>query len=176
MISALAEIFASTGLGALVGLLGSWLTKHEDRRNLELKLAHDIKIADIRNQEAAFEFVHELAMADQQVERAQAEGDIARDIAEMGAFRDGLKEQQMIYRVKWVDAIRGVMRPVITIYLLALATLVTINISNTAGGLEALDRSAMDTLYSDTITRIFFLVTTAVTWWFGSRPSSSRKT
>lgn len=175
MISTLAEIFASTGLGALVGLLGSWLTKHEERRNLKLKLAHDIKMADIRKQEAAFEFEHELAMADKQVERSQAEGDIARDVAEMSAFREGLKEQQMIYRIKWVDAIRGVMRPVITIYLLALATLVTIKISSTAGGLEALDRSAMDTLYSDTITRIFFLVTTAVTWWFGSRPSSPRK-
>lgn len=175
MIGTLADLFASSGLGAIVGLLGSWLTKREERRNLELKLTHDIKMADIRKQEAAFEFEHELAMADKQVERAQAEGEIARDVAEMDAFREGLKEQQLIYKIKWVDAIRGLMRPVITIYLLLLATLVATKIGSITGGLGALDKTVMETLYSDTIAQIFFLVTTAVTWWFGSRPSSGRR-
>ena len=175
MIGTLADLFASSGLGAIVGLLGSWLTKREERRNLELKLTHDIKMAGIRKEEAAFEFEHELAMADKQVERAQAEGEIARDVAEMGAFQEGLKEQQMIYKIKWVDAIRGLMRPLITIYLLILATVVTVKIGTTTGGLEALDTAIMETLYSDTISQIFFLVTTAVTWWFGSRPSSGQR-
>lgn len=174
MISTLAEIFASSGLGAIVGLLGSWLTKREERRNLELKLTHDLKMADIRVKEAAFEFEHELAMADKQVERAEIEGEIARDIADMTAFTEGLKEQQMIYKVKWVDALRGVMRPLITIYLLALATLVTLRIGSHMGGLGELDNSLLNSLYSDTISQIFFLVTTAVTWWFGSRPSYAR--
>lgn len=171
----LADIFASSGLGAVVGLLGSWLTKREERRNLELKLAHESKMADIRKEEAAFEFSHELAMADKQVERAEIEGRIASDVEEMAAFRDGLKEQQLIYRIKWVDAIRGLMRPVITVYLLVLATAVTVKIGSLTGGLETLEKDMMASLYSDTIGQILFLVTTAVTWWFGSRPSSGRK-
>ncbi len=171
----LADIFASSGLGAIVGLLGSWLTKREERRNLELKLTHETKMADIRKEEAAFEFSHELAMADKQVERAEVEGQIARDVEEMAAFRDGLKEQQMVYKIKWVDAIRGLMRPVITVYLLLLATIITLRIGSWTGGLQSLDAHVMTTLYSDTIAQILFLVTTAVTWWFGSRPSSERK-
>lgn len=171
----LADIFASSGLGAIVGLLGSWLTKREERRNLQLKLTHERELADIRKQEAAFEFEHELAMADKQVERAEVEGRIAHDIEDMAAFRDGLREQQLIYKIKWVDAIRGLMRPVITVYLLVLATIITIRIGVYTGGIEGMDKGIMTTLYSDTIGQILFLVTTAVTWWFGSRPSSQRK-
>lgn len=172
----LADIFASSGLGAIVGLLGSWLTKREERRNLQLKLTHEREMADIRKQEAAFEFEHELAMADKQVERAEVEGRIADDIATTDAFRESLKEQQLKYGIDWVDAVRGMMRPLITVYLLVLATFVTIKIGKFSGGLAGLDRELMNTLYSDTITQIFFLVTTAITWWFGSRPSSQRKT
>lgn len=172
--SILADILASSGLGAMVGLLGSWLTKREERRNLEIKLGHESAMAQIRKEEAAFEFEHELAMADKQVERAEVEGMIARDIADMGAFRESLAEQRMLYRIKPVDAIRGLMRPLITVYLLILATIVTLKIGRHVGGIEHLDETLMSALYTDTITQIFFLVTTAVTWWFGSRPSSSR--
>lgn len=171
----LADIFASSGAGAIVGLLGSWLTKREERRNLEIKLTHDANMADIRRQEAAIESEHELAMADKQVERAQIEGAIALNEAEVSAFKEGLKEQQVMYQVKWVDGIRGLMRPLITLYLLVLATYITWQIGNYIGGVKQLDKDIMSQLYTDTIMQIFFLVTTAVTWWFGSRPSSARR-
>lgn len=173
--SLLADIFASSGLGALVGLLGSWLTKREERRNTQIKLAHEAKMADIRKEEAAIESTHELAMADKQMERAQVEGGISLGMAEMSAFTEGLKEQQMMYKIKWVDTIRGLMRPAITIYLLILASFVTWKVGIHTGELAALDAQAMSDLYADTIGQIFFLVTTAVTWWFGSRPGGTRR-
>lgn len=172
--SILSDIFASSGLGAIVGLLGSWLTKREERRNIEIKLAHDAKMADIRKEEAAIESTHELAMAEKHMERVEVEGGISLGMAEMSAFTQGLKEQQMLYKIRWVDAIRGLMRPVITIYLLILASFVTWRVGIHTGGLAQLDQATMSNLYADTIGQIFFLVTTAVTWWFGSRPGGTK--
>ena len=166
---------AAVSSSANVGLLGSWLTKREERRNIEVRFAHEAKMADIRKEEAAIESTHELAMADKHMERAEVEGGISLGMAEMGAFTQGLKEQQMVYKIKWVDAIRGLMRPVITIYLLILASFVTWRVGIHTGGLAQLDETIMSDLYADTIGQIFFLVTTAVTWWFGSRPGSTRR-
>lgn len=176
MLEAIIAIFSSSGLGAIVGLFGSWLTKREERRNLELKYDYDVKMAEIRKSEAEMEFNHELALADKQIERAQVEGAIQRDVEEMAAFRESLKEQQQMYKIKFVDAIRGLMRPLITIYLLVIATFVTMKIGGYVGGLQgAMDPNELVTMYKDTIAQVMFLVTTSVTWWFGSRPSSQRK-
>lgn len=175
MIEAIAGIFSSSGLGAIVGLFGSWLTKREERRNLELKYDFDIKMAEIRKSEAEMEFNHELAVADKQIERAKTEGEILINKAELDAFAEGLKEQQMNYNIKFVDAIRGLMRPVITVYLLVIATFITYKINAYVGGMDSLDAAELLTMYKETIAQIMFLVTTAVAWWFGSRPSSKRK-
>jgi len=175
VLTTLASLFASSGFGALIGLLGSWLTKREERKNLQLKYDYDLKIAEVRKAEAAAEAAHELAMADKQIERAQVEGDIAKDIKETDAFIESLKEQTQVYGVKWVDALRGIMRPLITIYLLALATIVTLAIGKLVGGLQSLEQTELLTIYKSVINQMVFLATTAVTWWFGSRPSSQRK-
>ncbi|MBU6955983.1 hypothetical protein KP814_31850 [Hahella sp. HN01] len=75
----------------------------------------------------------------------------------------------------FVDAIRGLMRPLITVYLLILATFVTLNISRHLGGVGALSPVDLMALYKEAIAKMLFLTTTAVTWWFGSRPSQLRK-
>ncbi|ABC28924.1 hypothetical protein HCH_02094 [Hahella chejuensis KCTC 2396] len=75
----------------------------------------------------------------------------------------------------FVDAIRDLMRPLITVYLLILATFVTLNISRHLGGVGALSPVDLMVLYKEAIAQMLFLTTTAVTWWFGSRPSSLRQ-
>lgn len=175
MLDAIVGIFSSSGLGAIVGLFGSWLTKREERRNAELKYDYEVKMAQIRKQEAELEFNHELALADKKMEQAKTEGEIKMDIQEIEALRDSMKEQQMTYGIKFVDALRGMMRPVITIYLLLVASYVAFKIGGYIGGLEAIDTEELVSMYKDTISQVMFLLTTAVTWWFGSRPSSKRK-
>ncbi len=176
MLEAIGAIFSSSGLGAIVGLFGSWLTKREERRNMELKYDYEVKMAEMRKSEAEMEFNHELALADKQMERAQVEGEIQRDVEEIAAFKESLKEQQQIYGIKFVDSIRGLMRPLITIYLLVIGTIITITIGSYVNGIEgAMDDMELIKMYRDTIARVMFLLTTAVAWWFGSRPSSKRK-
>ena len=126
---ALLSILTSTGAGGIIGVVGSWLTKREERKNIQLQFERDVKLAEIRKDEAKIEADHELALADKQIERAQVEGSVAIDQAEVEAFTEGLKEQSKTYGIKAVDGIRGLMRPIITVYLLIIATLLTLKIN-----------------------------------------------
>ena len=168
-------ILSSSGLGAIVGVVGSWLTKREERANTELQLDHDIRMAEIRSEEARMEYDHALALADKKLEQTVVEGDVAVGQAELSAFTESLKSGSVSTGVRVVDAIRGVMRPVITIYLLIIGSYVAYQINAYVGGLSSLPTNELLSLYRDIISQILFLLTTAVTWWFGSRPSSSKK-
>jgi hypothetical protein len=172
---ALLSILTSTGAGGIIGVVGSWLTKREERKNIQLQFERDVKLAEIRKDEAKIEADHELALADKQIERAQVEGSVAIDQAEVEAFSEGLKEQSKTYGIKSVDGIRGLMRPVITVYLLVIATLLTLKINQLVGGLDSLEMSELKGIYDNVINQMLFLTATAVTWWFGSRPSSQRR-
>jgi hypothetical protein len=167
----------SSGLGGIVGLVGSWLTKREERLSQEARFKHEVQMAEIRKEEARFEAEHELAMAEKQIERASVEGDIAITKEEVSAFKESLKEQTLKYG-GWVDALRGLMRPVITVYLLIIASIIAFKLNNLTGGLETLaddQQTKMLSIYEEVINQVLFLTATAVTWWFGSRPSSVRR-
>lgn len=171
------SFLTSSTAGGIIGVIGSWLTKREERKNSQLKLDYEIKMAEIRREEAKAEAEHELAMADKQMERAQVEGNIAIGEAELNAFQEGLREQSKTYGIKIVDSIRGLMRPVITLYLLIIATLLMVKIHELVGGMEnAFSPEELIKTYKAVIDQLLFLTATAVTWWFGSRPSSQRKT
>mgnify|MGYP006163468995 FL=1 len=172
---ALLSILTSTGAGGIIGVVGSWLTKREERKNTQLQFERDVKLAEIRKDEAKNEADHELAIADKQIERAEVEGSLAVGQSEVEAFSKGLKEQNKTYGIKIVDGIRGLMRPLITVYLLVIATLLTLKINELVGGLDSLEMSELKGIYDNVINQMLFLTATAVTWWFGSRPSSQRR-
>lgn len=167
MLAALTALLSSSGLGALVGLAGSYLTKNEERKAQKDRFAHDEKMAELATEEARFE-------AEAKLKIVEAEGAIAADVAAYNAFEKSQDEVNKTYGGK-VDQVRGLMRPAITAYLLALSTLASLQIYRLMGGFEALSESELTSIFSTVIDQILFLTTTAVTWWFGSRPSQSRK-
>lgn len=172
----LLSFLTSSTAGGIIGVVGSWLTKREERKNAQLKFDYDVKMAEIRSAEAKAEAEHELAMADKQMERAQVEGNIALGEAELSAFQESLREQSKVYGIKIVDAVRGLMRPLITIYLLIIATLLMTKINELVGGVgNSFSPDELIQTYKGVIDQLLFLTATAVTWWFGSRPSSHRR-
>ena len=166
--------FASSGFGAIIGFIGSWVTRMEERKANDLKYKHDLEMARIRNQELKLEQDHEIAMADKNYNRAELEGEIARDIGNTEAFKMSLGSLKST-GIKWVDAITGLMRPLITLILLGLSFYLIYEINKIVGGIGSLPIDELVLLYKDVISETFFLVMVAVTWWFGSRPSSYRK-
>lgn len=73
---------------------------------------------------AEFNAKHELANADSDRQTEQVKGQIQKEVIQGQAFKESIKTQAINTGVKLVDAIRGVMRPGITVYLLVASTLV----------------------------------------------------
>lgn len=176
MITAILGLFTSSGFGALIGLFGSWLTKKEEAKAAKMKYEYEAKLAEIRKQEAEIEFKYQVQLIDKKIDLAETEGETQQEIANTEAFKESLKEQSRIYKSVFVEALRGIMRPAITIYLLIIATIITVKIGGFIGGMKiSLTFEEMLILYKEIIMQILFLTTTSITWWFGSRPSSQRK-
>lgn len=174
MLSTLVDILTSSGAGAGLGLFGSWLTKREERLGMRLAMEKELALAKLTKEEAALEMEHALAMADKEHVRALTEGEMKTEIAEISAFRESLKQNTVKTGLAFIDTLRGLMRPLITAYLLLLATWISLELSSLTGGFKALPAPLLASLFEDIIQEILFLTTTAVTWWFGSRPSSNR--
>ena len=168
------DILSSGGIGAIVGAIGSFLNKMEERKILKLKHAYNLADRELDLREVVAEQEHNLAMADKQMEQTELEGDIATDVAEVNAFATHLKVNAKATGIAFVDAIRGLMRPLITIYLMAMVTYIGYQTHVLVGGLESLPADELFTLYRDIIMSTIFLMTVAVTWWFGSRPHGTK--
>ena len=167
------DLFSTGGMGAIIGLAGSWLTKREKRKEAELNLQREIELGKLRLDELAAESEHELAMADKQMQRAELEGDIVVEKAEVDAFTESLKSQAKSTGILIIDAVRGLMRPLITVFLLGVSAWLAYSVNGLVGGLSSLDSKAIYALYDQIIQQIIFLTVTAVTWWFGSRPAKA---
>ena len=155
--------------GGIIGLAGSWLTKRENRKTLELQIRRDLSLAKYEAEADARQLQYSVTMAEKQLEQSQAEGEIAMDIAETDAFAESLKSQLKPSGVKFVDGFRALMRPLITLYLLAITGYFAVNVHTLINGLDALSRNELLELYSLIISQLLFLTNLAVSWWFGSR-------
>ena len=174
MLEIISGLLSSSGLGAIVGIAGSWLTKREERKSAQLKYDHDRHMANIRVKEFELEASHELAIADKQIQRSETEGNIAIDLKETDAFTESLKSMSKSTGIKFVDGIRGMMRPLITIYVLILSTIISMEIGTLIGGLDTIPQGKLISMYRYIIEQLIFLTTVAVTWWFGTRPGNRK--
>lgn len=157
------EFLTSAGFGSIIGLVGSFLTKREARKSKAQDYAHAEAMADRAMEELKLE-------GQLHIDAIQAEGEIQTEMAETNAFAESLKQGNKNTGIGFVDAIRGLMRPTITIYMLIIATYFTIKVSDLLGGLEVLEQAELLALYKQILKDMLFLTVTAVTWWFGSRP------
>jgi hypothetical protein len=170
----LISVLSSSVVGTVLGAAGSFLTKREERETLKLTHAHELSLADRKLKEVATTQYHELALADKQIGKTIADGAVVTD----AKFADAFVESQSNYfsrssGVKVVDAVRDLMRPVISCYLLVIVTVLTVRIGDMVGGLSAITGAVAFDLYRTIILELIFLTSTCLSWWFGSRPSQS---
>lgn len=108
---------------------------------------------------------HQVQMASENRKTIEEQGRVMVANEEAKAFtasQEAAKDQW-----KWV-------RPAITFYLLGVATYFAVNISILVGGLQALEKAQLLTMYAAVIDQIFFLTNLAVSWFFGARGSSKK--
>lgn len=181
-----------TILGGLTGLVGTAVSSIFNYKTE--KLRGDIKIQTIKAETDAM--IAE-AKANIAITNAQIEGEI--EIADSNAYLQSLKEgNKSLLDNKWIDKLleiqgkwkiltlpfavfvsflfglvdflRGLMRPVLTLYLVLLSTWITYK----AYILLDLTKSTMTTsealnIFNDSISIIIYLTVSVVTWWFGDR-------
>lgn len=172
MFEAIAGILGTSGLGAVIGTIGAWVQKREDRKIKQMEYDHDLKRMDFQIQESRLEHEQALALADKEIDKAKTEGEIQQELGELDAFTQSITAGAKETGIAFVDAVRGLMRPIITSYLLIISTVLAIKINTLVGGLGSLPQDDVFVLYSDIINQVLFLTMVAVTWWFGTRPSS----
>ncbi|MEW6488621.1 MAG: hypothetical protein AB1578_12015 [Thermodesulfobacteriota bacterium] len=185
MIEAILSGGWSAVAGGLFGTVGS-LAKGW------LEARHEKQMAELRMQERDADRSHELAVMDREAEHAAhlASIEAAKEerVADLGALQTSLLQeaQGATWSAPWaarlggfwaglvgvglglVDIVRGLMRPLITTYLLGLTTALTVRVFGQMGGLD--DAHAFDLLLK-IVDMVLFLSCTSVGWWFGSRPA-----
>lgn len=165
--SALLSLFGSSAFGALFGSLFAWLNRREERAEQALKFQHDEKMAELQTQK-------ELSLADKKMEAVRVEGEQVVAAKEVDAFTASQASAFMPTSSHLIEVVRGAMRPLITMYILTVATYFAYNVSGLVGGMQALNTAALFELYATIINEIFFLANLCVSWWFGARGSSRK--
>ena len=170
MIDTVLNIFTSGGFGAVTGLFGGYLQKKHELKLEALRAqikkddrAHSLKEMEIEN-------AHVLQVEDKKIDIAEAESNIVINQADAKSFGQSIKNQAVQTGIGFVDGVRGLMRPIITCYLLIVTTFLTVNLHALVGGLEGgMTKESAEALYIHIIHQLIFLCVTAVAWWFASR-------
>lgn len=184
MFEILGTVFGSIFSGGATGLLGVVAQRYADYKNRQLEMALEKQRGE---QELAKRRVDlEITQSEYagKLKVAQEEGATARDVAESNAFAQSLlkepprysSESKLTTAQNWVmvglDALRGAVRPLLTIYLCALTTYVWVQVRGVLST-EALDTQAALDVWKMVVGQILYLTTTVTLWWFGTRNKGS---
>ncbi len=147
------EFLTTPIFSTLAGLLGSYLTRVEERKANRDKYEFELKAKKLDSDIA-------LAQADKAIEQ--------QDLKDRGeAFTETQKASN------WMDIGRSIMRPFITVYLLIFCSWLTYMCYELTGGLQNMDKEFIQSMFEFAVTSALNLNVFAITWWFGSRPSGS---
>jgi hypothetical protein len=180
MVEILGTIFGSIFSGGATGLFGVIIQRWADYKNrkLDLQLEKERRETEIAKRKADAEIMREEYAGKLRV--AQEEGATAKDVADTQAFAQTLWKEPERYsnaaklttNQQWVmvvlDALRGCVRPLLTIYLCALTTYVWVQARSVLSA-ENLDVQAAIEVWKMVVGQILYLTTTVTLWWFGTR-------
>ena len=155
--------------GGILGLVGTgihaWLKAREQKQKLE----HEREQARIRLEEMKLEHQQRLeeikAQGEADANKAAIEAQAAEARAEAEVRAASYRLDKATYGGGLVDAIRGLMRPAITLYTLGLMTAIGWLLYRAQG----IPAEMAGPLWTQIVQTVVFLATTCVTWWFGSR-------
>lgn len=157
-----------TGLaGAGLQFLGNYFKDKQDKK-------HQLEMRKLEMDSMKLEA--ELALS-----KAQQEAEASMAIAEQHAFEKSFDNDRATYtpangvdpRATWflvcIDFIRGLVRPLITLWFVYLLADLQAQVFKLTGGLEKMPAIAIEQLFNNIILTILYISTTVVLWWFGSR-------
>lgn len=159
MLETITTLLGSPLLGGILGSVSAFFTKREERKTLQLQMEHKEKMAVVTSKLRR----EELAL----------ESDITEKELDGEAFVASQKYGNNNTGVGWVEGIKATVRPIITIYLLVVVSVLAYNLHILVGGLDIIPVSELVVMYKEIISSVLLLSTLSVSWWFGQRKTSS---
>jgi hypothetical protein len=138
-------------LGTLVGRVFGWLEEREKIKRLSIQNEHELKLQQMQFDARSAEREYEYAITELSTESDMRTSSYQQDAAIGSTY-------------KWVNAVRALMRPLLTVMAIS-ALMYVIILLNQLGDYTGL-REAM--------AQLNFLAMTAYVWWFGSRDTSKK--
>lgn len=158
--------------GSLLGVIGGWVTKWLDIKAEALKFEHEVALkrvdAEIMQQEwAARTKVAEVEAAGK-VEAAEAEAFGESVKAEAIRYSDGVQAtSKQAWLLISLDTLRGAVRPVLTLYLCVLTTMLWVRAAQILP--PNYETAWAQNMVQEISMKILWLADVAVAFWFGSR-------
>lgn len=173
MLSVLAGILGSSGFGSLIGWLGGAVNRWIDLKNrdkdiavLQLQQAHELAKLDKER-----EFM--LAEYQQRTQIAAIEGEAKVEAAGYEALASSYGNDKATYGNAWVDGVRGVVRPILTLlfFILSCSVFGVVAQYVWARGVP-LTNDQLYELFKYCIYWVLFQASVCVGWWFAMRPGN----
>lgn len=182
MLELFGTLFSSIFAGGATGLLGVLVQRYFDHKNRELdkqleaqRQTHELSMRDKDAAIMAQEWAGRTKVAD-------IEAAATVNAADAAAFGESFKLEPKQYSsnvVKptkgqsWVlilvDAMRGIVRPGLTVYLCAITTLIYSDAQMLLGKVQGMTATEALDLTKMVVGTVLYLTTTCVLWWFGTR-------
>jgi|TARA_R110000764_G_scaffold68905_1_gene142803 hypothetical protein len=150
----LLTLVSSTGFGALLGLAGGIIQKHQETKLIALQNEFKLNMLSAKTDA-------QIQLADKAIEATEVQGKV--DVAKIDAtaFKESMK---LVNNYGWV-------RPLLTLYLVMLATYITYLVWELADGLNSLPPEKVLQLIQLVTLQVLVLTSIAVGWWFANRTS-----
>lgn len=180
MLEILGTVFGAIFSGGATGIIGAIASRYADYKNkqLDMQLEAQRQANAIALKRVDIELMEKEWVGREKV--AITEGETAMNVADAEAFGKSFEMEPKMFTTgelssnqRWLfvvlDAIRGSIRPLLTVYLCVLTTMIYMQAkallaNDPLTALQALDLTKL------VIGTILYLTTTCTLWWFGSRP------
>lgn len=152
------ELLGSAGFGSLLGGVFGFLSKIEERKNLQIQLAHEANMIAAKADAA-------VKLVNAGIEEAKVKGTLAVEAIEATAFEVSQKSSKL------GNTIKACVRPLILTALMYQTYMIFKSLERISGGLIMLNNTEILGLYKIVVLSITGLTATAVGWYFASRSS-----
>lgn len=189
MFEILGTIASSIFAGGATGILGVIAQRIADYKNRQLdmqveqmKQAHEVEMRKADAEIMREEWAQRTKVAEIETQGAAHVADIqaagASDLADANAFADSFKLEPQLFSASvkpsrgqaWalvlLDVLRGCVRPILTLYLCILATVVYMKAQKYGSGMTQAEAFELTKLIIGTV---LYLWVTCTLWWFGTR-------
>lgn len=164
MLSLFGNALMSIVSGGATGLIGSIVSGWTELKKQQELNRHAEAMADKDYQMTKLEVEGRVQIADTEADAAILTTSYSHDSA---AYATDAKDSKWFV---FVDVIRGLTRPGLTLYMTGLVTAMWLELNLIIGGMSAaLDAEMMTQIYLQIINAVLYITTTIALWWFGTR-------